>query len=100
MVDIPLPRSRVRRLDFRLVLPVLDLTSGSSNDTVRSRHTKQKGARVAKKVVEELIDDLDGTPADHTVRIGWNDEWREIELSEKNLAALSRGLDRFWDGGP
>ena len=54
---------------------------------------------MAKKVVEELIDDIDGTLADHTVRLGWNNEWRELELSEKNLAALAKGFDRFWDAG-
>ena len=54
---------------------------------------------MAKKVVEELVDDLDGTPADHTVRIGWDNQWRELELSEKNLAALSKGFDPFWDAG-
>lgn len=52
---------------------------------------------MAKKVIEELVDDLDGTPAAQTVRLGWDNEWRELELSEKNLAALSKGFDRFWE---
>lgn len=52
---------------------------------------------VAKKVIEELVDDLDGTTAARTVRIGWNDEWRELELSEKNLATFSKSFDKFWD---
>lgn len=49
------------------------------------------------RVVKELIDDLDGSPASHTVRIGWENEWREIDLSDKNLASLSKGFDHFWD---
>ena len=54
---------------------------------------------MAKKVFEEVIDDLDGSPAAHTVRIGWDNEWREIDLSDKNLTSLSKGFDRFWDVG-
>lgn len=52
---------------------------------------------MAKKVIEELVDDLDGSTAARTIRIGWDDEWRELELSEKNLAAFSKSFDRFWD---
>jgi hypothetical protein len=29
-------------------------------------------------------------------RLGWNGAWREIELSKRNRAALSRSLDRHW----
>ena len=59
--------------------------------------SSQRGVRVAKKVFEELVDDLDGTPAQQTVRIGWDNEWRELDLSEKNLTALSKAIDRFWE---
>ncbi len=52
---------------------------------------------MAKKLIEELVDDLDGSPAAHTVRIGWDNEWRELELSDKNLTALSKSFDRFWE---
>ena len=52
---------------------------------------------MAKATVEVLVDDLDGSEAAETVRIGWNGEWRELELSKKNLSALSRALDRYWD---
>src|SRR5215207_11454112 len=48
-------------------------------------------------MIEELIDDLNGEPAVHTLRIGWENQWREIDLSDKNLAALAEGFDRFWD---
>ena len=52
---------------------------------------------MAKAMVEVLVDDLDGSEGAETVRIGWNGEWRELELSKKNLSALSRALDRYWD---
>ena len=52
---------------------------------------------MATKMTEELVDDLDGSPASHRVRIGWGDEWRELDLSEENLAALGEGFDYFWD---
>jgi hypothetical protein len=47
--------------------------------------------------VEVLVDDLDGSEGAETVRLGWNGEWRELELSKRNMASLSRALDRYWD---
>ena len=52
---------------------------------------------MAKSVVEVLVDDLDGTEAAESVRLGWNGQWREIELSTKNLAGLSKAIDRYWE---
>jgi nucleoid-associated protein Lsr2 len=52
---------------------------------------------MAKATVEVLIDDLDGSEGAETVRLGWNGDWRELELSKKNLAALSRALDKYWN---
>ena len=54
---------------------------------------------MAKTVVEVLVDDLDGTEAVESVRLGWNGQWRQLELSERNLAALSKAIDRYWDAG-
>lgn len=54
---------------------------------------------MAKAMVETLVDDLDGSPAVETIRLGWNGDWRELDLWKRNLAALSRALDRFWDVG-
>jgi hypothetical protein len=51
---------------------------------------------MAKAMIETLVDDLDGSPAAETVRLGWNGDWREIDLSKRNAAALSRVLDRYW----
>jgi Lsr2 len=52
---------------------------------------------MAKAMVQVLVDDLDGSEGAETVRIGWNGEWRELELSKKNLSALSRALDTYWN---
>jgi len=52
---------------------------------------------MAKATVEVLVDDLDGSEGAETVRLGWNGDWRELELSKKNLASLSRALDRYWN---
>jgi nucleoid-associated protein Lsr2 len=56
-----------------------------------------RSGTVAKEVFERITDDLDGSEDAQTVRIGWQGEWREIDLGEKNLSALSRGFDRFWE---
>ena len=58
-----------------------------------------KGEAMAKATIDVLIDDLDGSEGVETVRIGWNGDWREIDLSKRNLATLSRAFDRFWDAG-
>jgi hypothetical protein len=52
---------------------------------------------MAKATVEVLVDDLDGSEGVETVRLGWNGEWRELDLSKRNLASLSRAVDRYWD---
>jgi hypothetical protein len=52
---------------------------------------------MAKATVEVLVDDLDGSEGVETVRLGWNGEWRELDLSKRNLASLSRAVDRYWN---
>ena len=52
---------------------------------------------MAKATVDVLVDDLDGSEGVETVRIGWNGDWRELDLSKKNLAALSKAFDRYWN---
>jgi hypothetical protein len=54
---------------------------------------------MAKRTVEVLVDDLDGSEGAEPVRLGWNGDWREIDLSRKNRASLSRALDRYWTAG-
>ena len=45
---------------------------------------------MAQKVTVELEDDLDGGPADETVRFGVDGSDYEIDLSKRNAAALRR----------
>jgi hypothetical protein len=52
---------------------------------------------MAKATMQVLVDDLDGSEGAQTVRIGWNGDWREVDLSKRNLASLSRALDRYWN---
>jgi Lsr2 len=52
---------------------------------------------MAKVSVEVLVDDLDGSEGAETVRLGWNGDWREIDLSKRNRASLSRALNRYWN---
>ena len=54
---------------------------------------------MAKAMVETLVDDLDGSAAVETVQLGWNGDWRELDLSKRNAAALSRVLERYWAAG-
>ena len=52
---------------------------------------------MAQKVTVELEDDLDGGPADETVRFGVDGSDYEIDLSTKNAAAFRRKLAPFLD---
>src|SRR4051812_2689896 len=54
---------------------------------------------MAKHVLERIVDDVDGTDATITVRLGWNGEWRELDLNEKNGAALAKAVDKYWNKG-
>jgi hypothetical protein len=54
---------------------------------------------MAKVTVEVLVDDLDGSEGAETVRLGWNGDWREIDLSKRNRASLSKALDKYWNAG-
>jgi Lsr2 len=54
---------------------------------------------MAKATMEILVDDLDGSPGAETVRLGWNGDWRELDLSKRNLAALDRVLTKYWNAG-
>jgi hypothetical protein len=46
-----------------------------------------------------LIDDVDGSEATTTIRIGWNGQWRELDLNDRNAAAADRALEKYWNAG-
>jgi hypothetical protein len=54
---------------------------------------------MVQKITVELQDDLDGGPADETVRFGVDGLEYEIDLSKKNAATFRRKLAPFIDHG-
>ena len=50
---------------------------------------------MATKIAVTLVDDLDGGPADETVRFGLGASEYEIDLSKKNAKAFRTGLGPF-----
>jgi hypothetical protein len=47
---------------------------------------------MAKKMIESLTDDIDGTPADRTVLFSYDGSSYEIELSKKNRTAFDKAV--------
>jgi hypothetical protein len=54
---------------------------------------------MAKRVVQELVDDLDGMPAGETVRFGIDGVLYEIDLSAVNAAKLRDALAEYVAAG-
>ncbi|WP_410608393.1 histone-like nucleoid-structuring protein Lsr2 [Amycolatopsis sp. lyj-109] len=54
---------------------------------------------MAQKVLVEMLDDIDGTPAAHTIPFALDGVSYEIDLSEDNAAALRDELARFIGAG-
>jgi hypothetical protein len=52
---------------------------------------------MAKEVITRLLDDLDGSPADETVRFGLDGRSYEIDLSTKNGEKLRKALAPYLD---
>ncbi|QCO96778.1 Lsr2 family protein [Arthrobacter sp. 24S4-2] len=50
---------------------------------------------MARRVETVLIDDLDGSTADHNIRFGLDGTEYEIDLTEANAAELRGSLSRF-----
>ena len=50
---------------------------------------------MAQEVITKVIDDLDGTEAAETVSFAIDGESYEIDLNDKNAAALRKALDRY-----
>ncbi|MGW5721901.1 histone-like nucleoid-structuring protein Lsr2 [Amycolatopsis sp. NPDC003865] len=54
---------------------------------------------MAQKVLVEMLDDIDGTPAAHTVPFALDGITYEIDLSDENAAALRDELARYIAAG-
>jgi hypothetical protein len=50
---------------------------------------------VAKKTIVQLIDDIDGSKADTTVRFAWQGTSYEIDLSNKNARAFESAIQPY-----
>lgn len=50
---------------------------------------------MARQTIEELTDDLDGSPADRTVGFGYAGADYELELSEEHAAQLAAVFERY-----
>src|SRR5690242_16832454 len=68
------------------------------SDATLDRHPKsfRKDAdTMAKRVIHELIDDMNGQPADESVTFGLDGVQYEIDLTTKNAAKLRSALAPF-----
>ncbi|MEA5360920.1 Lsr2 family protein [Amycolatopsis sp., V23-08] len=54
---------------------------------------------MAQKVLVEMLDDIDGTPAAHTIPFSLDGVTYEIDLSEDNAASLRDNLARYVSAG-
>lgn len=54
---------------------------------------------MAQKVLVQMLDDLDGSPATHTIPFGFDGVSYEIDLSDHNAAALREELARYIAAG-
>jgi hypothetical protein len=62
---------------------------------VKGRLIEVEEARMATKIAVTLVDDLDGSTAEETVRFGVGGAAYEIDLSRKNATAFRTGLAPF-----
>ena len=54
---------------------------------------------MARKQIVELVDDIDGGTASETVQFGYAGSSYEIDLNEKNVAALEKALAPYLAAG-
>jgi hypothetical protein len=65
------------------------------NGPTRMAAAAERAVRMGKRIVEELIDDLDGTPAVETVQFGMDGTLYQVDLSAANAARLRDALAAF-----
>lgn len=47
----------------------------------------------------DLVDDLDGSEATQTIKLGYADRWYELDLSDANVAGLEAALAAYLTAG-
>jgi hypothetical protein len=50
---------------------------------------------MARQLIEQITDDLDGGKADESVRFSWNGANYEIDLSKRNATAFARAMKPY-----
>jgi hypothetical protein len=68
-------------------------------DKIRASTVVSGRKVMAQKMVIEVLDDIDGGPADGTTAFGFDSRMFEIDLSSKNRAKLEKALQPFIDAG-
>jgi hypothetical protein len=69
-------------------------TDSQPNRWLQDR-TDRKFTAMARQLIEQITDDLDGSKADASVRFAWNGENYEIDLSKKNFAAFAKAMKPY-----
>jgi hypothetical protein len=59
------------------------------------RSTRNSGVDVARKVVVQMADDLDGSPATQTIRFGFQGVEYELDLNDENAAEMTHWLENY-----
>lgn len=54
---------------------------------------------MAEETITRLVDDIDGGDATQKFLLGLNGEWRGLDLNDKNAAALTKAIEKFWNAG-
>lgn len=55
-------------------------------------HLSRKGISLARRFIEELVDDLDGEAASETIKFSYRGADYEVDLSERNAAGFDDAL--------
>lgn len=59
--------------------------------------TSQRRFQLARKVIHQLIDDIDGGDADSTITLSYGGATYELDLSDKNKSKLEEALKPYLD---
>jgi hypothetical protein len=62
-------------------------------------YARKAAVEMAKRVIHELIDDIDGKPADESITFGLDGVQYEIDLSKKNAQRLREAIAPFVAAG-
>jgi hypothetical protein len=73
-----------------------DIPSRIGGDAI---YLLRRGTSLARKVIHEFIDDIDGGEATDTVKFSYRGADYEVDLSKKNAAKLDKALAPYLEAG-